>query len=134
MQAIAELGVKSPLQAAGLTKQEIRELSREMGLPTWDKPSFACLASRFAYGEAITEERLSMVDQAEALLLDAGFSQFRVRIHGTIARIEVLPADFEKLLSEDTRIRVYNSFKGFGFTYVTMDLAGYRTGSMNEVL
>lgn len=134
MQAIAELGVKSPLQAAGLTKQEIRELSCEMGLPTWDKPSFACLASRFVYGEAITEERLSMVDRAEALLLEAGFSQFRVRIHGTIARIELLPADFEKLLSEDTRIRVYNSFKSFGFTYVTMDLAGYRTGSMNEVL
>ncbi len=132
--AVAELGVKSPLRYAELTKEEIRELSKEMGLPTWDKPSFACLASRFVYGETISEEKLHMVDQAEQLLLDLGFRQVRVRIHGNIARIEVLPEEIGKLTSEPVRTKVYSTLKALGFAYVTMDLSGYRTGSMNETL
>ena len=132
--AVAELGVKSPLRYAELTKEEIRELSKEMGLPTWDKPSFACLASRFVYGETISEEKLHMVDQAEQLLLDLGFRQVRVRIHGNIARIEVLPEEIGKLTAEPVRTKVYSTLKALGFAYVTMDLSGYRTGSMNETL
>ncbi len=134
MQAVRELGVVSPLRQAGLTKQEIRLLSKELGLPTWDKQSFACLSSRFVYGETITEEKLRMVDQAEQLLLDLGFRQVRVRIHGTIARIELLPEDFPRLLAEDTRRLVYDRFQSYGFAYVALDLLGYRTGSMNETL
>ncbi len=134
MQAVRELGVVSPLRQAGLTKTEIRLLSKELGLPTWDKQSFACLSSRFVYGETITEEKLRMVDQAEQLLLDLGFRQVRVRIHGKIARIEVLPEDFPRLLAEDTRRLVYDRFKSYGFSYVALDLLGYRTGSMNETL
>ncbi len=132
--AVRELGVSSPLRQAGLGKAEIRELSKEMGLPTWDKPSFACLSSRFVYGETISEEKLAMVEQAEQLLLDLGFRQVRVRIHGLIARLEILPQDFEKLLAEDVRKKVYARLKELGFTYVTLDLLGYRTGSMNETL
>ena len=132
--AVAELGVKSPLREAGLNKEEIRALSKALGLPTWNKQSFACLSSRFVYGETITEEKLKMVDQAEQLLLDLGFHQVRVRIHGTIARIELLPQEFEKLLSEDVRKTVCRRFKALGFSYVTLDLLGYRTGSMNETL
>lgn len=134
LQAISELGVASPLRHAGLTKAEIRELSRELALPTWEKQSFACLASRFVYGETIDERKLRMVDRAEQLLLDLGFHQVRVRIHGNIARIELLPEEFPKLMAEDTRRLVYVSLKDYGFSYVTLDLAGYRTGSMNEVL
>ncbi|MCD8334668.1 MAG: ATP-dependent sacrificial sulfur transferase LarE [Clostridiales bacterium] len=134
MQAVRELGVISPLRQAGLTKNDIRLLSKELGLPTWDKQSFACLSSRFVYGETITEEKLRMVDQAEQLLLDLGFRQVRVRIHGTIARIELLPEEFPKLLAEDTSRLVYDRLKSYGFTYVTLDLRGYRTGSMNETL
>lgn len=132
--AVKELGVASPLREAGLNKEEIRQLSRELGLPTWNKQSFACLSSRFVYGETISEEKLGMVDRAEQLLLDMGFHQVRVRIHGTIARIEVLPEELEKLVQEDYRKKIYESLKAFGFTYVTMDLGGYRTGSMNETL
>ena len=128
--AVRELGVLSPLRHVGLNKAEIRELSRELGLSTWDKQSFACLSSRFVYGETINEERLSMVDRAEQLLLDLGFHQVRVRIHGQLARIETDPAEFEKLLSE--REKVTSAFRDYGFSYVTMDLTGYRTGSMNE--
>ncbi len=131
-QAIKELGIKSPLREIGFTKSEIRELSKEFGLSTFDKPSFACLASRFAYGETITEEKLSMVDRAEQFLFDLKFKQFRVRIHGNIARIEVLPNEFEKLLNHREKITDY--FKEIGFAYVAMDLTGYRTGSMNETL
>ena len=130
--AVKELGIKSPLREAELTKAEIRELSRELGLPTWNKQSFACLSSRFVYGETISEEKLSMVDRAEQLLLDLGFHQVRVRIHGMIARIEIHPDEFEKLI--DVREDVYRKFRSFGFTYVTLDLMGYRTGSMNETL
>ena len=130
--AVRELSVLSPLRHVGLNKAEIRELSRELGLPTWNKQSFACLSSRFVYGETINEERLSMVDRAEQLLLDLGFHQVRVRIHGKLARIEIEPAEFERLLSE--RENVVPALRDFGFTYVTMDLTGYRTGSMNEML
>lgn len=134
MIAIRELGVFSPLRYAGLNKAEIRELSKRLGLPTWSKPSFACLASRFVYGEPITEEKLGMVDRAEQFLLGLGFRQVRVRVHGTIARIEVGPDEIGRLLDEQTRVSVYQSIKALGFTYVALDLGGYRTGSMNETL
>lgn len=133
LKAVAELAVKSPLRYAGLTKAEIRELSRALNLPTWEKQSFACLSSRFVYGERITVEKLSMVDRAEQLLLDLGFRQLRVRIHGNdFARIEVMPGDFQRLLEHSELI--VRELKAFGFTYVALDLQGYRTGSMNEAL
>lgn len=134
LQAVAELGVVSPLREAGLTKAEIRELSGEMGLPTWNKPSFACLASRFPYGESITREKLTMVDQAEQFLLDQGFTQVRVRHHGAVARIEILPEEFPKLVETELRNLLYQTFQKIGFQYATLDLQGYRTGSMNETL
>ena len=134
LMAVAELGVLSPLREAGLSKAEIRALSKEMGLSTWDKQSFACLSSRFVYGETISEEKLSMVDRAEQLLLDLGFRQVRVRVHGDIARIEVLPQEFQRLISSPAREQVYGTLQLLGFPYVTMDLGGYRTGSMNETL
>lgn len=130
--AVAEQNVKSPLRFAELTKQEIRELSKELGLPTYDKQSFACLSSRFPYGETITEEKLGMVDKAEQLLLDLGFKQVRVRIHGKMARIEVNPDEMQKVL--DNSKKIYDYLKSLGFTYISLDLAGYRTGSMNETL
>ena len=132
--AIAELGIRSPLRDAGLTKAEIRELSREMGLPTWDKPSYACLASRFVYGETITPEKLSMVEQAEQLLMDHGFRQMRVRVHGNLARIEVPMEDLDRIMEETLRQAVTARFRELGFSYVTLDLAGFRSGSMNETL
>lgn len=132
--AVSELGIESPLRQAQMTKKEIRFLSREMGLPTWDKPSFACLASRFVYGEKITRDRLSMVERGEQLLLKMGFSQVRVRIHDKMARIEVLPEDFAFLMEKENREKIVKAFREYGFTYVTMDLSGYRTGSMNETL
>ena len=132
--AVAELGIKSPLRECGLTKADIRTLSKYLNLPTWEKQSFACLSSRFVYGETITEEKLGMVDKAEQLLLDLGFHQVRVRIHGRMARIEIEPEEFEKLLQEENRTRIVEAFKTYGFSYITMDLMGYRTGSMNETL
>lgn len=135
LKAIAELGVLSPLRETGFTKAQIREASRELGLPTWKKQSFACLVTRFVYGEKITDEKLRRVDRAEQLLLDLDFHQLRVRIHGEegrLARIEVMPDEFEKLLA--AREEICARFKEYGFEYVTMDLEGYRTGSMNEVL
>ena len=132
--AVAELGVKSPLRACNLDKMDIRVLSKKMGLTTWQKQSFACLSSRFVYGETISKEKLLMVDRAEQLLLDMGLHQVRVRIHGNIARIEILPFEFEKILQEDIRKEIYEKFQSFGFSYVTLDLLGYRTGSMNETL
>jgi len=134
MRAISELGILSPLKKAGLTKADIRALSEEMGLPTWNKPSFACLASRFVYGEEITKERLYMVDKGEELLKDLGFTQFRVRVHGNIARIELLPEDIRKITEDGIRDKVSSTLKDLGFDYVTLDLMGYRTGSMNETL
>lgn len=134
LQAVAELGVKSPLREAGLTKADIRALSKEMGLPTWNKQSFACLSSRFAYGETISEEKLAMIDKAEQLLLDLEFHQVRVRIHGDMARIEILPEEFPRLIDDEIRCKVSRTLKALGFRYVAMDLIGYRTGSMNEAL
>lgn len=131
LKAIAELGIKSPLRECNLYKEEIRTLSKQLGLPTWNKPSFACLASRFVYGEEITREKLKMVEKAEESLLKLGFKQFRVRIHGeNLARIEVLPTELEKLFS--LRETIIKPLKDAGFTYITMDLSGYRTGAMNE--
>jgi uncharacterized protein len=134
LEAIRELGVKSPLRHAELTKDEIRQLSKELGLPTWEKQSFACLSSRFPYGESITAEKLKMVDQAEQLLLDLGFRQVRVRHHDPLARIEISEEQFPKIMEKDVRDQIYKRFREIGFTYVALDLAGYRTGSMNEVL
>lgn len=136
--AVAELGIKSPLRYAELSKQEIRDLSRERGLSTWNKQSFACLSSRFVYGETISEERLGMVDRAEQLLMDIGFHQIRVRVHGegkgTIARIELDPAEFPLIMNDSIREMVDIRLKSFGFAYVTLDLKGYRTGSMNQTI
>ncbi|HLC27134.1 MAG TPA: ATP-dependent sacrificial sulfur transferase LarE [bacterium] len=132
MQAARDLGVKSPLKEAGLTKIEIRELSRWAGLPTWDKPSAACLSSRFPYGHAITHEKLSVVEKAEALVRSLGIRQLRVRHHGDAARIEISPQDISKLLAHREALVV--QLKALGFTYITLDLEGFRSGSMNEVL
>ncbi|MBQ7169836.1 MAG: ATP-dependent sacrificial sulfur transferase LarE [Synergistaceae bacterium] len=134
MKALAELGVISPLRECGLTKNDVREISRELGLSTWNKPSFACLASRFVYGEEITPEKLRMVERAEELLLSMGFRQIRVRVHGDVARIETLPEDFSRIIADDIRSRVYKALREYGFPYVTLDMKGYRTGSMNEVI
>ena len=133
LRAIEELGVLSPLREAGLYKPEIRALSAALGLPTWNQPSSACLASRFAYGEPITREKLRMVERAENTLADMGFRQLRVRMHGdALARIEVEEAQLPVLLAQ--REAVTAALREIGFTYVTMDLRGYRVGSMNEVL
>lgn len=132
MLAIEELGIKSPLRYAGLNKTEIRELSKVMGLDTWDKPSFACLASRFVYGEMITAEKLDMVERAEQFLQELGCKQVRVRIHGLIARIEVRKDDFSRIIEASEYISEF--LDSLGFSYVSLDLKGYRTGSMNEVL
>ena len=132
LKAIAELKIKSPLREAELYKSEIRQFSKELNLKTFDKPSFACLASRFVYGDNISSEKLKQVDAAEQFLFEKGFKQFRVRIHNNLARIEILPAEFEKLLN--LREEIVSKFKSYGFNYVTLDLQGYRVGSMNETL
>ena len=132
LQAIEELEIKSPLRYAKLYKSEIRELSKKLKLSTWDKPSFACLSSRFVYGEKITEEKLKMVDKAEQLLLDMGLKQVRVRIHNNIARIEVMPEDIMEIAKKENREKISKEFKEYGFSYVTLDLDGYRMGSMNN--
>lgn len=134
LEAIRELDIKSPLRHAGFTKNEIRQLSEYFGLPTWNKPSFACLASRIPYGDEITGSKLEMVDKGEQYLLDLGFHQVRVRLHGDVARIELDPAEFDHFMKEDIRKSVYNRFKEIGFTYISLDVLGYRTGSMNEGL
>ncbi|MBP5407298.1 ATP-dependent sacrificial sulfur transferase LarE [bacterium] len=133
MQAIQELGIKSPLLECGFTKKDIRELSKIMGLPTWNRPSAACLASRFVYGETITENKLKMVENAEEFLHEKGFLQLRVRIHGeNLARIEVNKEYFEKILR--AKEEIINYFRSLGFVYTTLDLIGFRSGSMNEVI
>ena len=134
LKAVEELNIKSPLRHTGFSKEQIRILSKYFGLPTWNKPSFACLSSRFPYGEEITEKKLEMVDKAEQMLIDMGFHQLRGRIHGTIARIELDPSEFEHFMEIEVRRQVYRGFKELGFTYVTLDVLGYRTGSMNEIL
>ncbi|MFQ5863103.1 MAG: ATP-dependent sacrificial sulfur transferase LarE [Candidatus Brocadiales bacterium] len=130
--AAQELGVRSPLKEVRLTKEDIRKLSKDLGLPTWDKPSYACMSSRFPYGEAITPENLAKVSSAEDFLRQMGFKQFRVRHHGTIARIELTPEDLPLALKK--RNAIVDALKKIGYTYITLDLQGYRTGSMNEVL
>jgi uncharacterized protein len=135
LRAVAEQGILSPLRHVGLRKAEIRALSRELELPTWDKQSFACLSSRFVYGELISRTRLAMVDRAEQELLDLGLTQVRVRVHGEkdpIARIEVIPEEFGLLVAHAAQVAA--NLRALGFSYVTMDLAGYHTGSMNQSL
>ena len=130
--AARERGVRSPLQEVGLTKAEIRELARQLGLPNWNRPSAACLSSRIPYGTPITPQNLSQIGQAEEFLRDLGFGQMRVRHHDHVARIEVEPGDFEAVLAH--RDQIVASLKALGYTYVTLDLAGFRSGSMNEVV
>ncbi len=132
--AASELGVLGPLQEAQLTKEEVRALSKKLGLPTWNKPSLACLASRFPYGSPITEESLTVVNDAEVFLHSLGIGQLRLRHHGKTARIEVEPQDMRLLLENPNRQRVLTRLKELGYLYITLDLAGYRTGSMNEEL
>lgn len=130
--AAKEMGVRGPLQEADLYKEEIRALSKDLGLLTWNKPSFACLSSRIAYGEKITLEKLSKIDKSEHYLQSLGIRQVRVRTHGEMARIEVEPKDMPTLLEKHEEI--VKTIQGYGYTYVTMDLLGYRSGSMNKTL
>lgn len=132
VKAAKERGVRGPLQEAGLYKEEIRELSRAAGLPTWDKPSFACLSSRIAYGETITSEKLDRVGSSERYIRSLGFRQVRVRTHGDIARIEVEPGEMEALAARAAEVS--EKLKSLGFLYVAMDLTGYASGSMNRML
>jgi uncharacterized protein len=132
--AVKEAGVRSPLREAGLSKPEVRALSSALGLPTAEKPSFACLASRFPFGEPITVEGLSRIDKAEQFLLDEGLVQVRVRVHGDVARIETDAQGMTALLDGDLRKRVHETLIRLGFTFVSLDLLGYRTGSMNATL
>jgi uncharacterized protein len=132
LQAAHDRGVRAPLLEVGITKAEIRHMSRQFGLATWDKPSFACLSSRIPYGELITQEKLSMIDQAEAFIMQLGFRQVRVRQHEKLARIEVAPKDLAEIVAvADT---VTTKLQEIGYTYVSLDLKGYRSGSLNEVL
>ena len=134
LQAAKKYGVRSPMVEAGLSKQEIRDLSREMGLPTWDKPAQACLSSRIPYGSPVSVEALTRIASAEVFLHGLGLRQLRVRHHGSIARIEVEPEDLARLVNDDVRTAITRYFKSIGYTYVTIDLEGFRSGSLNEVL
>jgi len=134
MRAAREFGVRSPLREAGFTKADIRQLSKKLDLATWNKPALACLASRFPYGEPLTKQNLGRVGKAEKLLRDMGMGQVRVRHHGHIARIEVPRGEINRFLSDSFRKKLVDKLKELGYTYVTLDLEGYRTGSMNEVL
>ena len=131
LRALSELGIKSPLKNNGFSKSEIRELSKRSGLPTWKKPSLACLATRFPYGESLDEEKIKMVGEAEKYLTGLGFEQVRVRYHQNIARIEINKEQFEKILTPEISGSIDGKLKELGFSYVALDLAGYRTGSMN---
>jgi pyridinium-3,5-biscarboxylic acid mononucleotide sulfurtransferase len=133
MKAIEELGIRSPLSEAGFTKADIRQLSRQLGLPTWDKPAFACLASRVPYGYVITAEKLKQIDEAEIFLQSMGLCrQVRVRHHGAVARLEVDPKTFHQFIDEETRIKITDYFKKLGFQFVALDLEGYAMGSLNR--
>lgn len=132
MQALKELNIRSPLLEAGMTKQEIRELSEKIGLTTWDKPPYACLLTRIPYGQEIKEEDLRRVDQAEAYLMGLGFRQVRVRLHGNIGRIEVAKEELAQMLQVEKMEQIHQAFKDLGFQYATLDLEGYRTGKMND--
>jgi uncharacterized protein len=132
--AMKVFGIRSPLAEAKLTKQDIRQLSRQMNLPTADQPASPCLASRISYGLKVTSERLKQIDEAEEFLRSLGFVEFRVRHHDTIARIEVNPQDIEKVTTEPTRSQIIDKLKSLGFKFVTVDLQGFRSGSLNEPL
>lgn len=132
MRATAELGILSPLRSAGFSKQDIREASKELGIFTWNKPSYACLASRIPYGEEITAEKLAMVERAEQALLDMGFKEMRVRCHGKLARIEVAENDFTNAAAR--RKEIAAAVKNAGFLYAALDLEGFRSGSLNAAL
>lgn len=134
MRALEELGIRSPLREVGLGKEEIRRLSKRMALSTWDKPAFACLSSRFPYGDEITPVKLRMVGRAEECLRSLGFRQFRVRHHDHTARIEVEPEDIARVASAGVRAKIVEAFRSLGYRYVAVDLQGYRTGSLNEVI
>ena len=134
LDAAKQYGVRSPLVEAGLTKSEIRSLSKDMDLPTWDKPAQACLSSRIPYGTPVSVEALTRIAKAEEFLRGLGLKQLRVRHHGTVARIEVEPADFAALLDDEVRKSIAQHFHSIGYAYVTLDLDGFRSGSMNEVL
>ncbi len=134
MDAAKAAGVRAPLIEAEVWKEEIRTLSRELGLPTWDKPSFACLSSRFQYGEAITPEKLRRIDAAEAFVRSLGFRQFRVRHHDRLARLELPPEEMGRLFEDGRHEAVVKRFRELGYLYVTLDLQGFRSGSANEIL
>ncbi len=134
MDAAKAAGVRAPLIEAEVWKEEIRALSRELGLPTWDKPSFACLSSRFQYGEAITPEKLRRIDAAEAFVRSLGFRQFRVRHHDRLARLELPPEEMGRLFEDGRHEAVVKRFRELGYLYVTLDLQGFRSGSANEIL
>jgi uncharacterized protein len=130
--ALNELGIKSPLKEVGLTKEEIRSLSKGLGLRTWDKPAYACLASRIPYNTVITVEKLNMIEKAEEVLRELGFRQFRVRYHEKIARIELMPQDRIKVFKDNIDKIIINKFTEIGFTYITLDLSGYEMGKLNK--
>lgn len=134
LKALKELGVHSPLKEVGLVKNEIRHLSLILGLSTWKKPPMACLSSRFPYNTEIDVQGLKQIDQAEEYLRNLGFSQFRVRHHNQIARIEISPDEFPRIIKRRIRENIVKNFKKFGYLYITLDIEGYRTGSMNEPL
>jgi uncharacterized protein len=134
MDAAREMGIIAPLVDAHLSKEEIRFLSKEMGLPTWDKPAMACLASRIPYGEPITTKKLKMVEEAEDFLADQGFRQYRVRHHGSVARIEVASSEIKKITGPELRKNIVEKFRQIGFYHIAVDLEGYFSGSMNRVL
>ena len=133
-QAAAQHAVRSPLIEVGLSKSEVRELSRRAGLPTWDKPASPCLSSRIAYGTTVTIERLSKVDRGEEILREFGFREFRVRHHDQLVRLEIAPSEMDRVLRKDLLDELAKGFRELGFKYVTLDLEGFRSGSMNEVL
>ncbi len=132
--AATEYGVRSPLIEAGMGKNDVRELSRRAGLPTWDKPASPCLSSRIAYGLPVTIERLGTIDRGEAIMREMGFREFRVRHHDDLVRLEIAPGEMPRALSPDMVLEFARRFRDLGFRYVTLDLHGYRTGAMNEVL
>ncbi|MFQ5455446.1 MAG: ATP-dependent sacrificial sulfur transferase LarE [Nitrospirota bacterium] len=132
MDAARELGVRSPLKEAGIDKEGVRHISKAIGLANWDKPSFACLSSRFPYGTEITYKRLDKINKAENIIRGEGFRQYRVRYHGETAKIEVSPDEISRILKEDIRNKIIKGFKEIGFIYITIDLEGYRQGSLNE--
>jgi len=131
-QAIKELGILSPLKEAGLTKEEIRELSREAGLPTWDKPSNACLLTRLPYSHKVTEELLSRIGKAEELLHEKGFSTVRVRTHGSLARIELIPEEMERIFNRELKEEIIRKMKALGYRFITVDMEGFRSGSYDQ--